>query len=572
MERPADLIYAVNERPPWLRLILLGLQHALLMMVYLVIVVIVVRSAHASEDIAQNAVSMGMIALAISTTLQAIRKGPIGSGFLAAPVVSAIYLEPSLRAAQTGGLALVFGMTILAGLFEIILSRFILNWRAIFPPAVSGFIVTMVGIVLGVVGMESALGIHIVHPALLNRHVMVAFITLMIMLGLSIWMRGLMRLMCSFLGIVIGFIIAIFVGIIPHSELLRVAHATLFAVPIPHYLHYHFSFSMVVPFLIASVAASLRTVGVVTTCQKINDKDWKQPEHRSIKGGVLADGIGCFFAGLLGVTGVSTGPSLVGVSKASGATSRHIGFATAIILVIFAFIPKITTLILIIPLSVIGAALVFTASFMIVGGMQIMVTRNIDVRMTYVIGVALLLGLSREVMPGYFDSLPYFIQLFTGSVIALSITSSVLLNLVFRIGVRKKAVLQLENVEMNFSQLNDFLLERGRVWEIDDEVIERSIFSVREVMRHLRDSRVVHGGVHGGLQIVVTYDQVDLIIKISYEGELLSLPFVGQKRKVFLEEEAFSYGLADFLTGVHPDKFDYSVHDKNVEFRLHFRV
>jgi xanthine permease XanP len=36
----------------------------------------------------------------------------------------------------------------------------------------------------------------------------------------------------------------------------------------------------------------LRTVGVITTCQKINDLDWKRPELKSIQRGIVADGIG----------------------------------------------------------------------------------------------------------------------------------------------------------------------------------------------------------------------------------------------------------------------------------------
>ena len=43
----------------------------------------------------------------------------------------------------------------------------------------------------------------------------------------------------------------------------------------------------------------LRTVGVITTCQKINDSDWRRPDLGPIQGGILADGIGCVVGGLL---------------------------------------------------------------------------------------------------------------------------------------------------------------------------------------------------------------------------------------------------------------------------------
>src|SRR5215471_13791361 len=82
MTRPEDLIYGVDQRPPSPRLIFLGAQHAVLMSVYLVLIVIVFQHAGASHSATLNALSCGMIALAASTVLQSIWKGPVGSGYL----------------------------------------------------------------------------------------------------------------------------------------------------------------------------------------------------------------------------------------------------------------------------------------------------------------------------------------------------------------------------------------------------------------------------------------------------------------------------------------------------------
>ncbi len=96
--RPSNLTYAVDDLPPTGQLVLLGLQQVCLIAIYLVIVVIVVRAAQAPHAVAQSAVSWGMIALGIAAMLQAVWKGPIGSGYLAPSVLSAIYLQPSLLA------------------------------------------------------------------------------------------------------------------------------------------------------------------------------------------------------------------------------------------------------------------------------------------------------------------------------------------------------------------------------------------------------------------------------------------------------------------------------------------
>jgi|SRR5271165_5467200 len=132
---------------------------------------------------------------------------------------------------------------------------------------------------------------------------------------------------------------------------------------------------------------------------------------------------------LLGVIGMNSAVGPVGVAKAAGATSRYIGFSCAAILVIFALIPKYAALFLIMPQPVIGALMVFTASFMIAGGIQIIVSRSIDSRATYVVGVSLLLGLSREIFPTYFERAVPLVHQFTGSMMSIGVLSAFLLNL-----------------------------------------------------------------------------------------------------------------------------------------------
>ena len=342
--------------------------------------------------------------------------------------------------------------------------------------------------------------------------------------------------------------------------------APLFAVPDLHVGSYAFPSGLMPAFFISGLAAALRTVGVITTCQKINDRDWKRPDMRSIEGGMLADGLGCAAAGLVGTMGMNTGPSLVGVAKASGATSRSIAFACGGVLIALSLVPKIASVFLILPTAVIGSALVFTASFMIAGGIQVMVSRNIDTRMTYVIGISLLFGLSTEVYRGYFASLPVAIHPLTGSMLSLTLIVALGLNLLFRIGIRRTEAFSFEDQELSVDRFATFVQARGRAWSVTPDVIERATSTAAQVLEHIRAAHLVHGKTRA----IVSYDQLELLIEIAYEGTLLTLPNVGVKRRIFLEEESFSYGLADFLTGVYPDRMESSAKDSQVSIRLYF--
>jgi NCS2 family nucleobase:cation symporter-2 len=564
--RPEDLIYAVDELPPWPRLIFLGVQHAVLMSVYLVLIVIVFRSADASHAATLSALSLGMIALAISTMLQAMWRGPVGSGYLAPPVFSAIYIGPAVFAAEAGGLPVVFAMTIFAGAVEIALAPLLRRLRTLFPPAISGFIVAIVGIQLGVIGIGDLLGIeHVERPAF-PYHLVVGFLTLATMCAFSVWGRGVVRLICSMLGILVGMVGSLVFGLVSADRMSAFIAAPIFAVPEPHYLAYDFRFSLIPAFLMAGTAAMLRTVGVITTCQKINDADWKRPDLGPIQRGILADGIGCMVGGLLGVMGMNTGPSLVGVSKATGAASRYIAFSCAAILIIFAFIPKYAALFLLLPQPVIGAAMVFTSSFMIAGGIQIITSRNVDSRTTYVVGVSLLLGLAREIFPDYFKRATPVVHLFTGSMMSIGVMSAFLLNLIFRVGATRRVVLEFEKSDEPVSNLERLLRGRGRAWSIPPDVMGRAVSTTEQVFRHLTDT----GLMTGPPSVVMTYNDFDLTVTIRYQGALLSLPNVGVRKHFFLEEESFSYGLADFLTGVYPDRMEARAEGQNAQIRLIF--
>ena len=178
-------------------------------------------------------------------------------------------------------------------------------------------------------------------------------------------------------------------------------------------------------------------------CHEI-EVDWKRPDLLTIRGGIVADGLGCAVGGLAGAIGMSTAPSLVGVSHGSGATSRSIAFACAAILLLLALLPKYAALFLLLPSPVIGAAVTFTASFMIVSGIEIILSRSIDLRGTFVVGISTLVALARGLVPDYFTSAPTLLRSVAGSMLSLGVVTALALNALFRLGATRKVMVAFE--------------------------------------------------------------------------------------------------------------------------------
>ena len=132
--KPANLQYGVDDVPPVPVIIVNALQYVAVLSAFLVYPLIMVREARAPAEVADSVLSWSLIVLAIGTSIQALTKGPIGSGFLAPSTMTAVYVSPSLAAVRLGGLGLMAGMTIFGGLVEAVLSRSMHRLRSLLPP------------------------------------------------------------------------------------------------------------------------------------------------------------------------------------------------------------------------------------------------------------------------------------------------------------------------------------------------------------------------------------------------------------------------------------------------------
>ena len=119
MKKPPNLVYGGDETPPAAITVISAVQHVGVMAIFLIYPLIVARAAGAPPDETVAILRLSMLALALAVVLQALPRGPVGSRFLAPSIFTGVYLAPSLLAAKLGGLPLVWGMTIFAGLVEI---------------------------------------------------------------------------------------------------------------------------------------------------------------------------------------------------------------------------------------------------------------------------------------------------------------------------------------------------------------------------------------------------------------------------------------------------------------------
>jgi NCS2 family nucleobase:cation symporter-2 len=433
--RPPGLLYGENDRPPLPVLAALGLQHIFLMSSTLVLPVVLVREIGSSFHQVRGVVALTMIACGIGTMTQALRLPGFGSGFLCPNLCGPNFFAASMSAAWLGGLPLMRGMTIAAGLVEAVFARAIRRLGFLFPSEVTGLVVLMVAESLVPLATSKFLGVTFEEEPISRVGLAVAAVTLVTMIAANVWGRGKLRLYGVLIGMVTGYVCSVATGFFGPADLARLDRSPWVAVPwIDGMTDLAFRWSLLPMFVIVSVTGALKSMGNLTMCEKVNDADWKAPNLERIGNGLLADSAALTVSGLIGGMASDTSASNVGLSTASGATSRYIGFAAGALFVALGFLPKISGLFSLMPAPVMGAILIFVTSFMLVSGVQIILGSGMDARKTFAVGIALIFGLSLDMAPGLYAGVPPWLRPLFESSLTLTTVLAVVLTQLLRGG------------------------------------------------------------------------------------------------------------------------------------------
>jgi xanthine permease XanP len=549
-KKPANLIYGLDETPPLGTTLLLGFQHILALSSAFVYPVILLQETDILPEQAERMIHTSMIVMGVATILQTLRYGAMGSGYLCPERLGPAYLPASILAIKTGGLPLLAGMTLVSGLFGVVLSRLMRRLRPFFPAEVTGTIVMMVGLALIPVAVSRFLGIEKSRMVIDPLSVSIASIAFLVMVGVTVWGSSRLRLYGVLIGVLIGSVCAYASGLVTNDDLRRLEQAALVALPSFPHEGWSFSGALIFPFLVTVLASSLKAVGDLTTCQKINDAEWKRPDMQSISGGILAEACGVMLSGSVGNMGQSTSSANVGLSIATGATSRRIGFACGGILILLAFVPKLAVLFAIMPNPVIGALLLFTVCFMIVAGVQILTSRMIDSRKTFVVGVSVVLGLSVDMLPGAYQSVPALFVTAFGSSLSVTTLSALLLNLLFRIGIAQRAKLQIDPRADSSEQIFSFMEKQGGAWGARKEVIDRAKSAINEFIEAARALELCTDKIDAE----VSFDEFNLDVDMRYAGEPMEFPIERPTSADLLGDERAVAKLAGFLIRNYVDQ------------------
>jgi NCS2 family nucleobase:cation symporter-2 len=480
-KKPATLSYGLEDLPPGVVIWISAVQHFGMCAIFIIYPLIIARQAGVPADQIINVLQLGFVALAAGTLLQALPRGPIGSCLLAPSIFTGIYLAPALLAVKMGGLPLVWGMTIFAGLVEMALSLVWSRLRPFVPPETAGLVVFLVGTIIGLAALRVLLE-DSPSGSIAARDGIVTGCALAVMTALNIWNKGRLKLFCILIGMIVGYLMSGAVGLMTSRDLTVGLNHPWLALPTLSRISLAFDWTLVVPFTVTGLAAAMNSTAVVTTYQRLTDAEWVRPDMASVGRGVLGDGIATTIAGLLGTYGLTISSANVGLVAATGVASRVIAFAAAAILGAAALQPLLIGVLTIMPRPVMAAAMLFTAVFIMISGVQIISMRVLDNRRTLVVGMGMLSFFVVSVYPNMFINAPRWVQPFVTSPLVFATLVALLLNLVFRIGIRRMVEATVDPRAPDTAEITRFVERNAGIWGARRDVINRLEFAVQQTI------------------------------------------------------------------------------------------
>jgi NCS2 family nucleobase:cation symporter-2 len=562
-KRPARLLYDVDEHPPLAVALVIAIQHVLVLSVGWIYIVVLVTSFGGTTAQSQAIIRVCMIVTGIATIIQARAHGTVGAGYLCPVFPGSNHLPTAILAAKAGGLPLVFGMTSFSGVVETVLSRFVRRLRAFFPPEVTGLVVTMIGVQLIRLAFIRFFGYENQHAS--PRSALVATITLTAMVLPTI-SRSKLRLAPVLLGLAAGYVASLSLGVLSFATIRAAANVPW--IDFPHRVPgwgWKFSGPMMLPFMIASLSAMLKGVGDVTLCQKLNDTEWKRTDMKSASGGILTPALSNMAAGLAGGIPHTTSSSGVGLTSATGVTSRSVAVVLGLLLCTLAFVPKLAAIFSVVPTPVMGAVMVYIACFITLGGLQVLTSRMLDNRRVFVVGISLLFGLSVEILPGLYQQMPAALRPLFSSALSLGTVMAVGLNMLFRIGVAHTREAVLSPGTDNFDTVSALMEEQGATWGMRKEVCIRVVDALHEFLVAMQLL-----GVSSQVKARLRFDEIKLSAMLEYEGPRLSIPEAAPTAQDLVSGKANVSELSSFMLRQHADRVRVSEKDGACRVYLHF--
>ena len=306
--------------------------------------------------------SVALLTAGIGTLIfHAVTKGKVpiflGSSFA--------FIAPIIKATELFGLPGTLSGLVAVGAVYGIMSLLV-RLRGVgfiarlFPPVVVGPVIMLIGLSLAGTGVNMA-----------KSNWTLAIISLLTTVIVSLFGKGLLRLIPIFAGIVVGYIAATIFGIIDFQPVLD---ASWFA--LPAFVRPELCWEAIIFMAPVAIAPVIEHIGDVYAINEVTGKDFvKDPGlHRTM----LGDGLACIAASVIGGPPVTTYSEVTGAISLTKIADPVVIRIAAIFGILFSVLGKVSALLKTIPEAVLGGIMLLLFGTIASVGINSLVKNKVD--------------------------------------------------------------------------------------------------------------------------------------------------------------------------------------------------
>ncbi|MDA2701794.1 xanthine permease [Bacillus cereus] len=423
----------------------LGMQHMLAMYAGAIIVPLIVGGGLGlNQKELTYLVSIDLLMCGVATILQALSNRFFGIGLPVVLGCTFTAVGPMIAIGKQYGVSSIYGAIIAAGLFVVIFAKLFGKLVKLFPPVVTGSVVTVIGVTLVPAAINDMAGGVGSKDFGSLENLALAFGVLLFIIILYRFFDGFIRSISILLGLLFGTIVAAFMGKV---SLQAVGEADWFHGIQPFYFGTPtFELTPIITMILVACVGIVEATGVYFALSDICNKKIGEKE---LTKGYRAEGLAMVLGGIFNAFPYTTYSQNVGLVQLTGVRNRVIIYTCGGMLIALGFIPKIAAITTIIPKSVLGGAML--AMFGMVMAYGIKMLSSVDFgrqENLLIVACSVGIGLGVTVVPTLFSQLPESIRILTDNGIVLGSASAVLLNIVFNMVPQRKVKVEEEPVSM----------------------------------------------------------------------------------------------------------------------------
>ena len=275
------------------------------------------------------------------------------------------FIAPIIKATELYGLPGTLSGLVAVGAVYGIMSALV-RFRGVgfisrlFPPIVVGPVIMLIGLSVAGTGVDMAKG-----------NWWLAMIALLTTVIVSLFGKGLLKLIPIFAGIIVGYVAAIFFGLIDFQT---VIDAPWFA--LPEFVKPEMCWDAVVFMIPVAIAPVIEHIGDVYAINEVAGKDFvKDPGlHRTM----LGDGLACVAASFIGGPPVTTYSEVTGAISLTKIYDPAVIRIAAIVGILFSVLGKVSAILKTIPSPVLGGIMLLLFGTIASVGINSLIKNKVD--------------------------------------------------------------------------------------------------------------------------------------------------------------------------------------------------